>query len=157
VEALKTLYVQYGDHYANFSIGPFQMKPTFAEQLEKEYCKMMLENDLDAVCLFDTNPSWKARIKRVERLSALEGQLMYLSLFCEISENRFRNLKFDTPTDRVKFLASAYNSGYHNPVENISLKKKEKHFHTKVIYNPKTEKYCYSDISAFYFSELKIR
>ena len=36
---LKVLYVQFGDTYSNFSIGRFQMKPSFCEQLEKDYNK----------------------------------------------------------------------------------------------------------------------
>lgn len=32
-ESLRTLYVQFGEDYADFSIGLFQMKPCFAQQL----------------------------------------------------------------------------------------------------------------------------
>lgn len=37
--ALESLYVKYATDYANFSIGVFQMKPSFAEQIEKDYLK----------------------------------------------------------------------------------------------------------------------
>lgn len=33
-ESLKVLYVQFGKTYADFSIGVFQMKPSFAEGVE---------------------------------------------------------------------------------------------------------------------------
>lgn len=154
VEALKTLYVQYGDQYANFSIGHFQMKPTFAEQLEKEHCLTKQKPDLNFSVSFDTTSTKEARLKRVERLSNFDGQMMYLSLFFEITEDRFRELIFDSPSNRVRFLAAAYNSGFHNRIETIFKKAKEKHFHTDVMYSSKSRKYCYSDISAFYFEEL---
>jgi hypothetical protein len=154
VEALKTLYVQYGEQYANFSIGPFQMKPTFAEQLEKDYCLQLLKPDLKITFAFDTTSTKEARLKRVERLSTINGQLMYLSLFCEISEDRFHELKFDSSEERLRFLAAAYNSGFHNPIETILKREKEKHFHTEVVFRSKSTKYCYADISFFYFREL---
>jgi hypothetical protein len=155
-EAIKTLYVQYGGQYANFSVGPFQMKPTFAEQLEKEYFLLNLKTNAGYTS-FDTASTNGARIKRVERLSTLDGQLMYLSLFHEVSEERFHGLKFYTPVDRLRFLAAAYNSGFHNTVETIAKRAKERHFHTDLIFSTKSTKYCYSDISTHYFGELKIR
>lgn len=154
-EALKTLYVQYGEQYANFSIGPFQMKPTFAEQLEKDYCRLPMKLKLNVSVLFDTASTKEARLKRVERLSTMDGQLMYLSLFCAISKNMFHELKFDSLSERVRFLATAYNSGFHNPIEIILHREKEKHFHTEVMCRSKSQKYSYSDISAFYFGILK--
>ncbi|MCA6428753.1 MAG: hypothetical protein IM613_04900, partial [Cytophagales bacterium] len=36
VLALESLYIQYGKSYANFSIGRFQIKPSFVEMLEKK-------------------------------------------------------------------------------------------------------------------------
>jgi hypothetical protein len=155
VEALKTLYVQYGDQYANFSIGAFQMKPTFAEQLEKDFYKLKVKRELNITVLFDTTSTKEARMKRVERLSTQEWQIIYLSIFQMISEQRFQTLKFDSIYEQVKFLAAAYNSGFHNPIETILKREKEKHFHTEVMFRSKSTKYCYSDISAFYFSELK--
>jgi len=155
VEALKTLYVQYGDQYANFSIGPFQMKPTFAERLEKDYLRSQVKPELNVSGSFDTISTKEARTKRVERLSTINGQLMYLFLFCAISEDSFHELKFDSSEERVRFLAAAYNSGFHNPIETIMQREKEKHFHKEVTHRSKSTKYCYSDISVFYFSELK--
>jgi hypothetical protein len=155
VGALKTLYVQYGDQYANFSIGPFQMKPTFAEQLEKDYYKLNIKFDGNISEFFDTTSTSKARKIRVERLSTLEGQIMYLSLFCKIAKNRFQKLKFKTPVDCVRFLAAAYNSGFNNSIETIESREKEKHFHTDLIYSSKSQRYSYSDISAFYYVQLK--
>jgi hypothetical protein len=155
-EALKTLYVQYGEQYANFSVGSFQMKPTFAEQLEKEYFRLNRKTNVGYTS-FDTTSTNGARIKRVERLSTLEGQLLYLSLFYEVSEERFHGLKFDKLVDRLRFLAAAYNSGFQNPLETIKKRIKEKHFHTDLIFSPKSPKYCYSDISENYFRELNSR
>src|SRR5664280_591993 len=37
--ALKSLYIQYGKNNEDFSIGQFQMKPSFAEDIEKEYIR----------------------------------------------------------------------------------------------------------------------
>jgi len=35
ITLLKTLYVNLGEDYANFSIGQFQMKPSFAEMIRR--------------------------------------------------------------------------------------------------------------------------
>ena len=40
IRALKVLYVQYGRKYADFSVGHFQMKPSFIEQLEADWNRL---------------------------------------------------------------------------------------------------------------------
>src|SRR5674476_1475160 len=37
ITLLKTLYVNLGEDYANFSIGQFQMKPSFAEMIREQW------------------------------------------------------------------------------------------------------------------------
>ena len=43
VESLKYLYVSEGKHYANFSVGYFQMKPSFAEMVESDFSFLLPE------------------------------------------------------------------------------------------------------------------
>lgn len=109
--ALKVLYVQQGKAYANFSIGLFQMKPSFVEQLEAyvradkelagEYPDVLLPAD-----------SKEVRIKRVERLETQDWQMAYLMLFCRVISHRFGDVSFATEEEKLRFYANAYNRGF---------------------------------------------
>ena len=47
ITLLKALYINLGEDYANFSIGQFQMKPSFAESIHKQitdYLRVRLRN-----------------------------------------------------------------------------------------------------------------
>jgi hypothetical protein len=142
VESLKYLYVSEGKHYANFSVGYFQMKPSFAEMVEQDAQKIQVD-------VWMRNAGWKeilgdtetARRERVRRLCTTADQVLYLCMFYKICAARFSNIKFDTPTDRVKFFATCYNAGYHRSYEKLLSFQSQNNFLN----------YNYSSISAYYF------
>lgn len=148
-EALKTLYVQYGTQYANFSIGPFQMKPSFAEKLEKE----CLEFQLGHYLATDTLPTCEARQNRVKRLSSNEGQVMYLQAFIITMNQKFEKYSFHSPTEKVELYATAYQMGYWANTDTIKKFKNEKYYHTDFWPTKTTKYYSYSAISSFYYTK----
>ena len=148
-EALKTLYVQYGTQYANFSIGPFQMKPSFAEKLEKE----CLEFQLGHYLATDTLPTCEARQNRVKRLSSNEGQVMYLQAFIITMNQKFETYSFHSPTEKVELYATAYQIGYWANTDTIKKFKNEKYYHTDFWPTKTTKYYSYSAISSFYYTK----
>ncbi len=83
--ALSTLYVQYGDKYADFSVGRFQMKPSFARQIEED-CPEVFRKRLG---IAGQDPVSDRR-ERLDRLRKPESQLCYLLCFCEIMDQRFK-------------------------------------------------------------------
>lgn len=110
--ALKTLYVQRGRESADFSIGLFQMKPSFVEELERYV--------LDTPALLAAFPEVpisgdterKIRVLRIERLERQDWQMTYLALFCRVVRHRFGEQWFVSEQERLRFYANAYNAGF---------------------------------------------
>jgi hypothetical protein len=87
--------VKEGKYYADFSVGYFQMKPSFGEMIEEDARNLLPENYLK-------ESGWKlvlkddevSRKERVRRLSNVRHQLIYLCAFYKICEFRFKDKTF---------------------------------------------------------------
>ena len=110
--ALKVLYVQQGNSYADFSIGNFQMKPSFIESMEKFVQKDAVKLSEFLPLIIKENDIKQARILRLKRMEQLEWQLTYLKLFVKIVAIQFSNKTFNNENEKLKFYASAYNCGF---------------------------------------------
>jgi hypothetical protein len=154
MHGLITLYVQYGSAYSDFSVGRFQMKPSFALQVEKDVKNMPAGRKimLNAV---DTADTQQARLERIQRLDSQEWQIQYLIGFIDIMDRRYGNaFKADSP-EKLRFYATAYNCGYTKPEPAIRKKMKESHFHTALI-KPDVC-YNYGDIALEYYSSAPVK
>jgi hypothetical protein len=152
VRALKVLYVQYGGAYADFSIGRFQMKPSFAEQLELDAGRLLSPSehagfDVQAAAREETAAT---REQRVLRLDDLAWQSRYLRVFMLVMGKRYGGVAFATSEERVRFYAAAYNAGYTSGETVLRRRARERRFHTALLI-PAT-RYCYADIAAFFFT-----
>lgn len=144
IESLKFLYVREGKYYADFSVGYFQMKPSFAEMIEQDGEKL-----LDAGWLREAG--WKniledadneiSRKERVKRLSNTRQQILYLCAFYKICQLRFHDRSFASPVERLKLFATCYNAGYRRSYESLLNFQLKNHFF----------KYNYSSVSAYYY------
>ena len=147
--SLKVLYVQGGKSYSNFSIGYFQMKPSFVELLEEI---AVADSNLKikyATCIFDNPDERGSRVTRIDRLNTVEWQLTYLSLFCEIVQKRFSNLVFATAEEQLRFYSSAYNCGFHKSEQQI------KETEQKALFpHFSRQKFKYSDIAVWFYKEI---
>jgi hypothetical protein len=146
--SLRVFYVQSGKEYADFSIGCFQMKPSFIERLEEHLSADSLLRAKYALCLFAQPESKAARSERVSRLNSVEWQINYLALFCETVRRRFGHLEFSTEEERLRFYASAYNSGFHRSAQQINETAQKAlfpHF--------SKQKFRYADISIMLYRE----
>ena len=76
--AVNGLYVTKGSQGADFSIGRFQMKPSFAEQVEQAWNRSSLSKQYGFV--FNLQPNNQARRSRIRRLSTMQGQCRYLGV-----------------------------------------------------------------------------
>jgi hypothetical protein len=148
ITLLKALYINLGDEYANFSIGQFQMKPSFAEII-REQASSVLGRRSEIVF---KNPSEYDGISNFRKsiINDLEDprtQLNYLIVFFKICEKNYKTNRMEEYT-KVKFLATAYNYGIDRSAASIEAMIDKKYFNTKIY---KTENYCYSEISAFWY------
>jgi hypothetical protein len=146
--ALKVLYVQKGKGYADFSIGYFQMKPSFIESLEAQIKSYKDTLKRFQEILIPEHDPMQARITRIKRLETLDWQIKYLEVFVKIVEMKFKFRSFRSTEDKVAFYASAYNVGFLKSEEVIS-KISEKQlfpFFAK-------QKFKYKDVSLFFYRD----
>lgn len=149
--SLEVLYAQYGSKYADFSIGQFQIKPSFAYRIEKNWNKLSKKNHFKAqINLFDTADKPQSRLQRIYRLKDNKWQVKYIALFFLIIEDKFNVCKLSVD-ERVKFCATAYNAGYWLNLNEIKKKERQNHYHTSLIKPVKC--YNYADISLFYYKK----
>lgn len=150
ISLLKTLYVNMGQDYANFSIGPFQMKPSFGE-LIREKAKWAMGSRAGRLFKqkseFEDISSYRTSI--VRDLEDPVTQLNYLIVFIKICEKSF-NLKKMADDSRIKFLATAYNYGFWKTKEQIEYMTDKKYFSTTLI---KSVTYSYADVSLFWYHQ----
>jgi hypothetical protein len=150
VTLLKALYINMGDEYANFSIGVFQMKPSFAEII-REQASVVLGRKSGIIFKpqSEYNDIKDYRISIVSDLEDPETQLNYLIAFLKICEEKYRiNMKDEAY--RVKFLATAYNYGIDKTADQIESMIDKKFFNTRLF---KTENYSYADVSLFWHNQ----
>ena len=115
-EANRVLYVAKGKEYADYSIGLFQMKPSFIETLELE------QKDYDALkkykfikCSNLKKDISKEREIRINRLNNIQWQLVYLNVFWDLMNEKYRDKKFNTSSEKIQFIATVYNCGINKP------------------------------------------
>jgi len=149
---LEVLYVQYGSKYADFSIGRFQIKPSFASRLEKDWdihIKELkhLENRIPS---FDTTDNAKNRIQRIKRLKNENWQVKYLVMFIKLNEQKPEITEYSLK-QKLLFLASAYNVGYWYKADTIQSKGAKNYYHTNLI-RPEVC-YNYASISLYHYEK----
>jgi hypothetical protein len=150
ITLLKTLYVNLGEDYANFSIGVFQMKPSFAEiilekspEIKSQVSGIKLKSKTDFEDIKDFR---KSIIKDLEDPAT---QMKYLILFIRLCEKNF-HLALSEEQSNVKFLATAYNYGIDKDSTEIEKMIDKKFFNTKLF---KTENYSYADVSMYWYEK----
>ncbi len=112
-EVLEARYVSGGAAAADFSIGYFQMKPSFVESLELEIAAQPIFKGFDyQYCLIKDKNLTETRQIRLARLQQTEWQLRYAHVFWLVMERKFGHRKFDAPQARIRFFATAYNLGF---------------------------------------------
>ena len=152
INSLKFLYVSEGKDYADFSVGYFQMKPSFAEMVEHDLAELkdtlfVSRSKLSGLYnLADNAPNRKARIARI---TSVEMQLQYLCAFYKICQEKFADKKFSSTAEKVKFFSTCYNAGYHRDYESLQTFQKKKYYHTGKFFT--SQLYNYADISDYYF------
>jgi len=147
---LRFLYVQGGKTYADYSIGYFQMKPSFVERLEEILQQNEMLQQQFKSCLIENPNSRKGRVERINRLTQPKWQLSYLALFCMVMQERFADKEFPNKEEQLRFYAAAYNTGFHKSEEVIEQFTQKAFFPLLGM-----TKYNYSEVSLWFYRELK--
>ena len=139
------LYILKGVKGANFSIGRFQMKPSFAEEVEAVWNQTALSKDYGFV--FNLQDGTEARRSRIRRLSTMEGQCRYLAIFIRLQFLRHPQLQQLPLKEQAGFLATIYNRSFSMTWKQACHLRHQKNFHTDIIATRHTKRYCYGDIA----------
>lgn len=146
------LYVKGGTQAANFSVGYFQMKPSFVEEIEAAWMKSPLRHKYKLY--FDLRDSQSSRQKRLERLLDEQWQCVYLGMFYRLVRERIPELEKLSGRERVLLMATAYNRDFDASLEQLQLMREDYLFHTDIFPSENTEYYSYGEISAQWYSEI---
>jgi hypothetical protein len=155
VKALEVLYVQYGRDYADFSVGLFQMKPSFAERIESDLIKYQLPDKYPSLSALkpDTSQTTVCRRARIMRLEENYNQLLYLEAFVKIMSAFYPDSNFHSLEDKLIFYSTAYNTGYFKDESVIRNEILKKRFYRGM--TPTSAKYNYSEIALSYYLSKK--
>ncbi len=144
------LYISRGAEYGDFSVGRFQMKPSFAESVE-----LHIRRNPDlwrryGYCVVRRPDERAEREERMRRLMSDEWQIRYLAVVTEIIRSRFPGIEFGSAEEELAFYATAYNGGFLNSENYIRSRTGLKLF-------PRfsKKKYNYASVSAAVYSALK--
>jgi hypothetical protein len=150
ITLLKTLYVNLGEDYANFSVGQFQMKPSFAEMItEKAPAVLNRRSAITFKKISDFDDVKDFRKTILKDLEDPVSQVNYLIAFIKICENKFQTARKDD-SSRVRFLATAYNFGFIMKEDEIKSMIGKKFFNTRLFNG---EKYSYADVSMLWYKQ----
>jgi hypothetical protein len=150
ITLLKALYINLGDEYANFSIGQFQMKPSFAQMVrEQSHSVMNRRSGISFQRSAEYNDIKDYRKSIVKDLEDPKTEFSYLVTFMKICDKNFRTNRMDEIT-RLKFTATAYNYGINKSSGEIESMIDRKFFNTKLF---KTDNYSYADVSLFWYTQ----
>lgn len=147
ITLLKALYINLGDEYSDFSIGPFQMKPSFAEFVRSKAVFLKNKTGSQFRKKARTDSDREIRKQIVNDLEEAGSQFIYLIAFIRICE-RSLGLEKSDELEKVRILSAAYNCGPDKAPEKIKEMAGKKFFNTKLF---KTKNYSYSDVSLYWY------
>ena len=144
-DILSYYYVQDGTKGADFSVGYFQMKPSFLEDLEAIISQDSNFTQYRSKFAYPKVSAKEIRTERLNRLFSETWQMEYLCVFVKYAKLKYK------PSEDISFLeftASAYNYGFTKPQEEIIAWTKQKAFPNGLKSNK--ENFVYSKLAQNY-------
>lgn len=152
-ESLRVLYVQFGKAYADFSVGPFQMKPSFAEEVETKAKQLLPGSIYNELQLgYDVSDEETIRSLRLKRLLDEDWQMIYLTAFAAICDTVYHYKTFLSPSEKLQWYATVYNAGFNRTDTFIEKKIKEDNFYLGQQMPGK--KFKYAAIATWFYHKL---
>lgn len=144
------LYATGGTDAANFSVGYFQMKPSFVEEVERAWMQSQLRHRYKLY--FDVRDTQPSRQKRLQRLLDEQWQCVYLAAFWRLVMERIPELEKLQGRERVILMATAYNRDFDATLEELQLMREDYMFHTDIFPTEQTEYHSYGEIAGEWYS-----
>jgi predicted metal-dependent hydrolase len=150
ITLLKALYINSGDNYADFSIGVFQVKPSFAELVATEAVNYLGKKASPRlVYSSDYKDIKEYRKALVAKLEDPQSEFNFIIAFIRICLKKY-NLNDQDGPELVRFLATAYNCGPDKTEEQIRSIMDKKYFRTGLL---KSEVYSYAEVSLSWYGK----
>lgn len=146
------LYVNKGPQHGDFSVGRFQMKPSFVESIEHHVRRnSVLRERYSYILVPRTSPRDERaeRLERMKRLSDDRWQICYLAVVTEIIRSRHPDVVFGSEREELRFYSTAYNSGFLNGGDYIRSR-----IGLELFPRFSQKKYNYASISVAVYDEL---
>ncbi len=153
-ESLHTLYVELGEGYANFSIGLFQMKPSFAREVEQKAALLLSDSLKQELMLAIDAVGTAERAQRVNRLQDKDWQMIYLTAFVCICDKIYSGKVFLNEAERLQWYATVYNAGFNKTDVYIARKIEQENFYLNQ--GMPGKKFKYAAIAAWFYDQLTI-
>lgn len=149
ITLLKALYINLGEEYANFSVGQFQVKPSFAAIVRQEAQPVLGKRS--GISFMDPSEFENISNYRKSIITDLEDtrtEFNYIVAFIKICERKY-NIRSRDEETMVKFLATAYNYGLDRTEQQIESMSDKKFFSVTLL---KSNVYSYQEISLFWYN-----
>lgn len=145
--ANKTLYVKFGRECSDFSIGLFQMKPSFAEDII--FSNELSQRKIYEIINIDETKGDESELREqiVNSLQEERSSFRYIVAFMKICEKRYDLTNMDE-YERVVFLSTIYNCGLKTAQDDVSDLANKKFFSDKISTDTY---YSYSDVALWYY------
>ena len=142
----------------DFSIGLFQMKPSFVEEMEKAWMRSGLARQYEL--WFDTADNATARRIRISRLQKEEWQVIYVGVFLRLlyasygsfnkkGERTQEGIETLPVKEQVRLAAPGYGN-----LDRLREHASEKHFHYAFIPSARTKRYCYATLAWKHYKKI---
>lgn len=154
-KALELLYARYGSEDGiDFSIGYFQMKPSFAEKLENYVIGKEKFNCFKNLYQYKSQDIISLRKERINRLKNFSWQISYLNCFYHVIQDRFPDYVHKNTIEKLRFFATAYNRGFHHGEKEILKWFNFKTFpHGEIFFAEKHTQYNYAEIAIYFYQK----
>jgi hypothetical protein len=147
-KALDVLYLAGGSKTADFSIGHFQMKPSFAEGLEEKIKADAVWKKKYAVLIPTGKNKHQLRGDRLKKLKQLDHQVRYACAFVEVCTKNYQ-LETLGEDEKLQYLSTIYNRGMQVNKKEIESSLSRRTFPYGVKY--KEQQFAYWEVALDYY------
>ncbi len=154
VQALRLMYEKLGSDEIDFSVGYFQMKPSFIEALETRLtCNDALASKYQSLLEFSSESEAVIRSERIDRILDSHYCLWYLQAFADVMNKEHGSVLACLSTkEKLRYLATAYNLGFgYSPSEIIEYQEKQNFPYG---HRYRGEQYAFGELSVSIYDQL---
>lgn len=127
VQILQRKYI--ADGGCDYSIGYFQMKPSFVESLEKEVTNnRRLYRKYGKRLAYGKGNAMEVRARRLERLCDAKWQITYLAVFVDVVKQRTSGWGLKSDEEKVRCWSTLYNAGFYLNKQRVRQRQGVKQF-----------------------------